>query len=291
MKFASLTWRFVLWFIIVTLLPLASFGYITLRQNQAALQDEIQVRFARLADKKTLEIKSYLFEREQNTRLFARGKLVEEAMPILSDVYLRHGPHSTDYLRAARQFDGYFNTYIDEHRLFYDIFLITPQGEIIYTNKHEADFSTNLLDGPYRDSQLAQIFRESRMTLESSISDFEFYAPSNEPAAFVAAPIIRDGALKGVLAFQLNTERIYQVAQDSTGLGLTGETVLAKPIDPEQAIFVAPLDSDPQAAFKRKINLKTAAFPMRKALLGERGTGIETDYRGRQVVAAWRYLP
>ena len=291
MKFTSLTYRFVLWFIVVALLPLALFGYITLQQYQAALQKEIQDRLTRLADKKTLEIKNYLFEREQNARLLARSKLVEQAMPILSAIYLRHDPDSAEYPRAAKQFDGYFNTYIDERRLYYDVFLITPQGEIIYTNKHESDFTTNLLNGPYRDSQLAQIFRESRMTLESNISDFEFYLPSNEPAAFVAAPIIRDGAFKGVLAFQLNTERIYQVAKDSVGLGVTGETALAKSIDSEQAVFVAPLDSDPQAAFKRKINLKTTTLPMRNALRGERGAGMGVDYRGTQVVAAWRYLP
>ena len=74
-------------------------------------------------------------------------------------------------------------------------------------------------------------------------------------------------------------------------MGVTGETALAKLIDPEQAIFVAPLDSDPQAAFNRKINLTTTAIPMRHALQGERGAGMAVDYRGKQVVAAWRYLP
>ena len=287
----SLTYRFALWFIVVALQPLILLGYLGLRQNEAALHSDAIDRLARLADKKTLEIKNYLHEREQNARLLARGKLVEQAIPGLSDAYLRHGSDSADYLRTARQFDRYFANYIDGRVLFYDVFLITPQGEIIYTNRHESDFTTNLLNGPYRDSQLAHVFRESRMTLESNISDFEFYAPSSEPAAFVAAPIIRDGAFKGVLAFQLNTERIYQVAKDSVGLGVTGETALAKSIDSEQAVFVAPLDSDPQAAFHRKINLITTTLPMRHALMGERGNGIGFDYRGRQVVAAWRYLP
>ncbi len=291
MKFTSLTYRFLLWFLVGSLLPLALFGYLTLLQNEAALQSEIQNRLTRLADKKTLEIKNYLFEREQNARLLARGKLVEEAISSLSVAYSRHRPDSAEYNKALKQFDNYFKAYIDENSLFYDVFLITQQGEIIYTMQHESDFATNLIKGPYRDSLLAQVFRESRMTLESSISDFEFYAPTNAPAAFVAAPIIRGGALTGVLALQLNTERIYQVARDSVGLGLTGETALAKLIDSEQAIFVAPLDSDPQAAFKHKINLKTSAIPMRNALMGERGTGMGLDYRGKQVVAAWRYLP
>jgi len=35
------------------------------------------------------------------------------------------------------------------------------------------------------------------MTLESSISDFEYYAPSNVPAAFITAPVLRGGRLQG----------------------------------------------------------------------------------------------
>ncbi len=291
MKFSSLTWRLVLWFIVVALLPLAMFGYQNLRQNETALHTSAINRLTRLADKKTLEIKAYLFEREQNARLLARSKLVEEALANLSVVYSSHGHGSAEYKRVASQFDNYFKVYIDENLLFYDIFLITPQGEVIYTQLHEPDIATNLLNGPYRDSLLAQVFRESRMTLESNISDFDFYPPSNAIAAFVAAPIIRDGALKGVLAFQFHTERIYQVARDSIGLGETGETVLAKSIAQDKAMFVAPIDSDPQAAFKRVTKLDTVANPMRHALQGERGAGIEVDYRGKRVVAAWRYLP
>ena len=291
MKFTSLTYRFLLWFVVVTLLPLALFGYLTLQQNQAALQKEMQDRLTRLADKKALEIKIHLFERVQNARLLARGKLVEEAISSLSVAYSRHGHDSAEYNKAAKQFDNYFKVYIDENALFYDVFLITPQGEIIYTQQHESDFATNLDNGLYRDSLLAEVFRESRMTLESSISDFDFYAPSSAPAAFVAAPVIRDGALKGVLAFQLNTERIYQVAMDSIGLGVTGETLLAKMTGADQALFVAPLRHDPQAAMQRKIDLKSSAVPIRNALSGQRGSGVGIDYAGKRVVAAWRYLP
>ncbi|MDO8465183.1 MAG: EAL domain-containing protein [Gallionella sp.] len=293
MRNISLAWRFLIWFVIVALLPLSLFGYLSLRQSEEALRNETLNRMSRLADKKTLQIKAYLAERMQDARLLAHGRLAEEAFSDLSRAYARHRADSVEYRRAAKPFEKNFSAYIgkSEDTLFYDVFLITPQGEIIYTYKHEPDFATNLIDGPYRDSQLAKVFRESRMTLESGISDFEYYAPSNAPAAFISAPIIREGKLLGVVAFQLDTQHIYQVAMDNIGLGATGETALAKLTGVDEAVFVAPLRRDPQAAMQRKIDLKTTATPMRNALVGQRGSGVETDYSGKQVVAAWRYLP
>ncbi|MDP2688201.1 MAG: EAL domain-containing protein [Aequorivita sp.] len=293
MKNISLVYRFVLWFIVVALLPLASFGYLSLQQNETALRSEMLNRMSHLADKKTLQIQTYLAERMQNVQLLARSSLVEAAMADLLRAYTHHRVDSAEYRSAEKPFRKNFAAYIGEDKdtLFYDVFLITPQGEIVYTHEHEPDFATNLLSGPYRDSQLAQAFRESCMALGSSISSFEHYAPSGVPAAFISAPIIREGVLLGVVAFQLDTQRIYRVASDNNGLGATGETVLAKLTGAGEAVFVAPLRHDPQAAMQRKIDLKKMAVPMRYALAGQRGKGVEIDYAGKQVVAAWRYLP
>jgi len=289
----SLAWRFLVWFIVVALLPLALFGYLSLRQNEEALRSETLNRMSRLADKKTLQIKIYLAERMQNARLLAHGRLAGDALSDLSRAYARHRADSAEYRRAAKPFEKNFSAYIGESEdtLFYDVFLITPQGEIVYTYKHEADFATNLVDGPYRDSELAKVFRESSMTFESAISDFEHYVPSNAPAAFISAPIIREGKLLGIVAFQLDTQHIYRVAMDNAGLGATGETALAKLTGADEAVFVAPLRRDPQAVMQRKIDLKTTAIPMRNALSGQRGSGVEIDYAGKKIVAAWRYLP
>jgi len=291
MKFASLTHRLVLWFIVVALLPLLLFGYLSLQQNGTALRTETQARMSRLADIKALQIKTYLVERVQNVEILARGILVEQAMSGLLRAYSQHGSGSVEYRMVDKQFRSRFSAYIDESALFYDVFLITPQGEIIYTDKHEADFATNLLDGPYRDSQLARAFRESSLTFESSFSSFEAYVPSGAPAAFVAAPIVHNGVFLGVIAFQLSTKNIYRVAMDTSGLGVTGEIALAKLTGADEALFVAPLRHDSQAALRRKIDLKTTAVPMRLALTGRHGNGVAIDYSGRQVVAAWRYLP
>ena len=293
MKNLSLSARLVIWFIMVALLPLSALGFLSLQQHEEALRGETLDRMSRLSDKKTLQIKTYLAERSQDVQLLAHSQLMEQSLSKLARIYALHGPASAQYHKASKPFDDNLAAYMGqgEDMLFHDAILITLQGEIIYTYKHEPDFATNLLSGPYRTSQLAMSFREARMTLESSISDFELYAPSHEPAAFISTPVMRNGLLVGILALQLDTQRIYSVANDNIGLGRSGEISLAKLVGTHQAVFVAPLRHDPQAAMQRKLDLNLNNTPMHLALRGLRGSGMQLDYGGKPIVAAWRYLP
>jgi len=46
-------------------------------------------------------------------------------------------------------------------RGYYDIFLINPEGDIVYTVFKETDFQTNLVDGEFADSGLGEAFRSA----------------------------------------------------------------------------------------------------------------------------------
>lgn len=293
LKNLTITWRLVLWFVVVALLPLALFGYLSLEKSGEALRYETLTRLNLLSDKKTLEIKTYLAERREDAWLLSRSKLIDEAMPVLLHAYSQKGSRSAQYLNAAKPFQNSFAAYIGsgDSTLFYDVFLITPKGEIIFTYQHEADFATNLISGPYRETGLARVFNQSRMTLESGISDIEKYAPSRAKAAFISVPIIRDGVLLGVLAFQLDTQRIYHVASDNVGLGKTGETVISTYYDTQHVMYIAPLQREVELDLFKPRDFGLVPLPMRQALSGIQSGGIVEDYRGVKVLAAWRYLP
>jgi diguanylate cyclase (GGDEF)-like protein/PAS domain S-box-containing protein len=290
MKFTSLTRRLLVWFALVGLLPLVLLGYLTLRYNEQALRATTLQNVAQLADKKALQIRGHMVERIADARLIARSKVTQDALTQLSHSYQSAHPGTPEYRQADARYRGYFERYTDDAAMFYDVLLINLRGEIVYSQKHESDFITNLLDGPYRDSGLAQAFRESRMTLESVASDFEYYQPSQAMAAFVAIPVVREGKLLGVIAFQLDITQIYQVAADPIGLGVSGETVLAKWVDQQHVMIVSPLKGKFESTLQ-PVELSKIPNPMRRALSGIRGRGIETDYRNQQVVSAWRYLP
>ncbi len=130
--------------------------------------------------------------------------------------------------------------------------------------------------------------------LQDGVSDFERYPPSRGAiAAFMAFPIMTEGKLEGVLALQIYSERVFQVVTDNVGLGASGETVITRLLNERTALVMAPLRHDPNAALELKVSLNNPPFlqAVQSGLHGERGAGLKMDYRGKEVVAAWRYLP
>jgi C4-dicarboxylate-specific signal transduction histidine kinase len=128
-------------------------------------------------------------------------------------------------------------------------------------------------------------------TLQTQLTRFAVYAPSGyRPAAFLVAPVLEQGVVTGALALQLDVNRLESVTADRTGLGHSGETVLAQK-QGDEAFYTAPLRHVRSAAYHHRVPLLDPDLPIRKALQGDHGRGITRDYAGREVVAAWRYLP
>lgn len=74
-------------------------------------------------------------------------------------------------------------------------------------------YGTNLKTGPYKNTELAKVFDRAKSLLELDISAFKHYLPSNEPAAFMAAPVLKEKELIGVVALQVDTEQLYMRVQ------------------------------------------------------------------------------
>jgi len=121
---------------------------------------------------------------------------------------------------------------------FHDLLLVSGSGHIVYTVSKEVDLGTNLLDGPYQDSNLATVFQEAQQGAlgdRVSLVDFAPYEPSfGEPASFIAAPIVDGAWLLGVLVFQMPVGEIDRVMTSDRnwqidGLGESGESYLVAP--------------------------------------------------------------
>ncbi len=140
--------------------------------------------------------------------------------------------------------DGYDAVHERYHRVFrsflrsfgyYDIFLVEPEnGTIVYSVFKEADFATELTDGPYAESGIGRVFQRglSAEAGSSVLIDFDEYLPSYAaPASFISSPVYDGDELLGVLIFQMPIERIISAMTGDQnwiegGMGLTGETYL-----------------------------------------------------------------
>lgn len=120
-----------------------------------------------------------------------------------------------------------------------------------------------------------------------------FMSPITSRLTTVIATPIRDESslVIGVLAARLNLEPFYRLINDYTGLGMSGETLVAKTIE-SKVMFMAPTRHDNQAAFRRSIAMNGEdGFAIREASRGQVGAGRVKDYRGEDVLAAWQHVP
>ncbi len=282
----KLTWLLLL----AGLTPLIIVGYLNYKSSVEMMTEEIKNNLNAFAETKASHINTYFDDRRKDVDLLAHSPVIIDVAPNLIAAFKTYGKDLPEYAALDKEIRIFLTFYI-ETLGYYDLFLISPAGDIVFSMMHENDFLTNLKTGPYKDSELAKSFIGAATLLETAVSDFLYYEPSEEYGAFIAAPIFRQGVTIGVLAAQMGAKAIYELVQDYTGLGMTGETILASRIG-DRAVFLNPLRRDSDASFEREVVIGSDyGVPIQQAVQGRKGTGVFEDYRGEKTLAAWRYLP
>ena len=237
--------------------------------------------------------------------------------PIGKKQQLSDPKDGSDYTEVHKRYHPIFRNIIKKFG-YYDMFLIDPNGTVVYTVFKETDFATNFQTGPYKNSNLAKLNRLVQNAKErdySKIVDFEAYSPSYDaPAAFIAAPIYENSQLIGVLAFQLPVDEINNVMTgnrkwEADGLGKSGETYLVGRDFLMRSVSRF-LEQDPKGygeilrslgvkeSVIRRINQYKSSIlqqPVRteaveEALAGKNGTQIIKDYRSIPVLSSYAPL-
>ncbi len=185
----------------------------------------------------------------------------------------------------------FFARYTEKYG-YYDLFLIHPQGDVFYSVGREADYGTNMVNGQYADSGLGKLVKQTLETKTFGMADFAPYAPSNnEPAAFIAQPVMANDEIQLVVGLQLSLDAINTVMQLREGMGKSGETYLVgadklmrsdSVLDPEYHSV--------NASFANPDKGKVDTKAVEKALAGESGEEIISDYRGNRVLSAYAPL-
>lgn len=232
---------------------------------------------------------------------FSKGwkALGESAPDSLTRLYIDDNPNPAGkkhLLRAAEDASLYSAIHrklhpdfvsIFEKKGYYDIFLVDPEGNIVYTVFKESDYATNLATGPWKDTGLATAWQAARdlQRGESAAVDFTSYGPSaGAPALFMATPIVlADNRSVGTLVYQLPTDGLRAILDEPTGLGATGETYLVG------ADFQLRSDlrlSDSPTALALRAETQAA----QRAIAGEVGVVEAAGRNGQDAVMAYRPL-
>ncbi|WP_282606779.1 methyl-accepting chemotaxis protein [Pelagibius sp. Alg239-R121] len=280
-------------------------------QAYVAIEEKLT---AVLEDRRTA-LQSYLSSIDQDMRYTATNHQVREALVEFSDawqelgsgqmaqlqkLYIDENPNPTgekENLDAAPDGSRYSEVHAKHHpwfrqflreRGYYDIFLFDMEGNLVYTVFKELDYATNLTSGEYKDTDLGNAYRAALADAKPgalSFFDFQPYAPSHgAPASFMSTPMFdNEGAVNGVLVFQMPIDRLNATLSSAAGLGETGQSFIVG------GDFLMRNDS----RFSEEstiLSQRVENDAVQMALGGETGVMMTASYLGGDALTAYSFI-
>lgn len=183
-------------------------------------------------------------------------------------------------MKAYAEMNGYLDIYL----------LRCDAGEVIFSVRKDADFGEKI-EGT--DTGLADVW-QAAVEGNSAISDIVSYETAGgAPVQFVAAPILEDDNVLGIVAARVSYDTINEIMAVRAGLGETGETYLIGPdllrrsdsLRDSRDTSTSGICTTIADSFAKNTQIVTLA--VQAALEGDAlHTAAIEDYRGTRVLSA-----
>ena len=206
------------------------------------------------------------------------GERAELLEPAAAGLWAYGGAHKV-FHPQARTFASHYD--------FLDVFVVAPDGRVIYSMNKGPDYATNLVTGTQADSILAQTFqtaiaagaRAAEVPVGGRFGPFH-----GDVATFIMRGVTgEDGSILAYLAVQPDTQVFSTIANDPNGLGETGIVFVVG----EDGTFRSRSRFDAGYAVTDPV----AAGPQIDAVLGgATGAQLGTGQAGQPALIAYRPL-
>ncbi len=288
---SSIGAKIIFWFLAINIVSCALLAWRTFDISKESLEQTVQTSLQVVAKKKVEQLENLTLEKIRSVESLMHSPSISEAAREFSEAIRLNGRESEAYRQAVAKHGPTLGRLADTFN-YVDWALVSPVGDTLFTQSGDGLFRDNLLSGPLKGTELSDTIDRARTLLQAEISAFQIYPGLAEPAAFIAGPVLDNGVVVAVVAFRLDNRELYGAINDYTGLGETGEVLVAAHLGRDRLVVVNPLRNTASAPFSIEATLAGGAFPaLARALSGVHGSGLFDDREGKPVVASWTYVP
>ena len=269
----SLIVQIVGYFLLLSFVTVSTICFVAFWQARAALQASILKQLNLTADLKEDELNRWIDDQREEITTLTKMPEIQTVAPTLisSDGIQQQAINLTATLQAIA----------DNHSSIEEILVLNNGGKVLLSTRQA---SQGTYESPVQYSYLPQG--------QNPFSPNFYLSPlTGQPRMTFASPILNQSHRQiGILAIHLNLSRIDEVIRKRPGLGNTGETYLVGNTLPNQGgdselynIFVSGQSSrSPQTGVRSE--------GIAQAARGREGSGVYRNYRGVEVIGAYRWL-
>lgn len=214
----------LLWFLAIALIPLTILSFINFLYYYQGLN---------VMAKKSLFTTSQL-------RLNYLTSYIQDMSEYLNDI--AHDPHTLTLFQSLEKtkpssdlqnqkqlgtlLEGLLKTYMPEG--INDIYFLNLEGEILFELNSSSAMGSNIFSPPLSSSKFSKTAKKILSSGKQLFSDLEIYPPNgSEFFGFLGQPLYAPNGEKiGILAIQMNTEKIDKIIQYGIGFGNSGHVYL-----------------------------------------------------------------
>lgn len=242
--------KLLLLFISILIIPFIIIGYFSLKISNSVLENEMNSKFTNIIDSKSFEFSILINDYKnavENIANFQYLPIMLKSMNSyfndfqniknLKDVYVNKNPNppetryklnnvDEDNLEAYGDDEYSISDYDLLHRKYHpnlvkyalaqnieDIYLINPDGDIIYSMNKGDEFTENLTDDNLKNTSLGVLFESLKKQTDDKtfveFSKIELYKfKNNKPILFIGTPFIYRYSRYGYIIIAVNFENI-----------------------------------------------------------------------------------
>jgi signal transduction histidine kinase len=264
--------KLVVFFLIISLVPLLIFGVFNYINTEQLLKKQILRELEIVADLKEKNFQDLFDHNIEKLKLVS----IRYQLKVELDKYNNNVDNKTDSQKIINEIISPIKPAIER---FEDIMILDPFGKVV-ASTNDAYVGTSHIND--------QFFIDAKNQNNVSIL---FKDKDKKLKSYLAGPLIHNNKFLGVATIIYNLEDFISMLKAFEKLTSTGEIILASKDNNGDALVINPLRFYPEAALNLTISKNQSDTPTIQSLLKNENSFIETtDYRGIPVLSVTRYI-
>ncbi|TRZ52755.1 PAS domain S-box protein, partial [bacterium] len=264
--------KILVYFLVVLLVPTFVLSFFLVRNSQISLENQIIDKLQAVAQIQKNRLQSLLSEKEDILTLFTSRIFLKGDIRKYNE---KPTPELQERMNASLAEAKVNTASIDA------IIVANTKGVVI------ASFPASFIGTDISGDELF-----TKGIKKNDVSLFKKDTTTGIMDEYLTGPLVLNGEILGAVILEINPSNILNVSGDYTGLGKTGETLIAKKDDNGDALFLTPTRFDKKAALLRTVSKDQTNVPSVHAVNGEEIIlPNAVDYRGVSVIAVTRFIP